>query len=512
MPSEKRRFVVNTALTGLSQFAAMLSSIVFMPFLIDAFGIGTYGLFMLASSITAYAALLDLGVGSALTKMVAQYAAEDDSAAMSGAVSSALSFYCVAGLVVALGMLLVGMATGLIFNVDERGAILLRNMLWLGAAFQLWYWPASTARYVLAGFQRYDILAKTGLLATVFSIGAIGVVLVTGRGPVLLVGLLGLATTAVSLVNIGVARRLAVGVPVSVSRASRSHLRAIFVFSWAVFVIQLSDVLFYQQTDRVILGVFASAAAVGLYEAAAKFNALVTYVSGLTVSAVLPLASSMEAQGRHASLRSLFMRGTKYIAALVAPVSLILMLLAEPIVRAWLGAGFVGQGLVAAVLLLPHALVCLGLMGDAIVISKGRIAARIPYVIAQTVLNVALSAVLVVKFGVIGVAIGTAVAHLVDFPFHMRFLLKEARIPLRDWLREVVAPVYPQLVVPLGIGFGLRTSGIVSTLPGVGALALVMLGAYWTTVYATGLSPAEREEIRNLASSAVARLRGGSSA
>lgn len=508
--AEKRRLVVNTVVNGSSQFAAMLASLVFMPLLVRAFGIGNYGLYMLASSVAAYAALLDLGVGSALTKMVAENTATDDRDAMHGAVASALFFYCVVGLVVALAMVVIGWFSAAIFDVTGVQAELLRYMLWVGAVFQLVYWPASTARHVLAGLQRYDVLAWTGVLASLLGIGATVAALVTRQGPLLLVALLGLATAAVSAVNITAAIRLA-RIPLgALTKASGFHIKAIFAFSWAVFVVQVSDALFYQQTDRLLLGVFAGAASVGLYEAAAKFNAILTYFSGLTVSAVLPLASSMGAEKRHASLRSLFVRGTKYGAALIAPIAIVLMVFAEAIVVAWLGARFAGQGLVAQVLLLPHILVCLGIMGDAIIISQGKLAKRIPYIFMQAIMNVVISAILIPRVGIVGVAIGTATAHLVDFPIHIRFLLRETGVTLAEWSREVVLPVYPALLLPAAIAWGLSLTGLSATLPGIAVACAIAIGAYWAALFAFSLTEAERIDVAQAVSAVRARFSAGS--
>ncbi|PKQ30226.1 MAG: hypothetical protein CVT60_01375 [Actinobacteria bacterium HGW-Actinobacteria-10] len=501
---EKRRLVLNTLANGVSQFASMFASLVFMPMLVSAFGLAEYGLFMLASSVAAYAALLDFGMGSALTKFVAEYRARDDRTALAGSVSSAFLYYTAVGVVVAIVMVAVGAFSRQIFHVDASGAMLLRNMLWLGAVFQIWYWPASTARHVLSGLQRFDLLAATGITATALSIAATVYVLVTGSGPVVLVGLNGAVIALVAALNITLARRL-LGIPVlSYRSASRPHLAAIFTFSWAIFVLQLADALFYQQTDRVILGIFAGAAAVGLYEAAAKFNILVTYLSGLTVSAVLPLASSFGAQGRHASLKALLLRGTKYGAALVAPITIVLAVVAEPLIAAWLGPDFDGQALVAQVLVVPHVLMILGVMGDAIVMSKGRLAGRIPYVLAQAAINVVLSVALVGRYGVLGVAIGTAVAHLVDFPFHVRFLLKETGVAFGEWVRDVVTPVYPLLLVPLGISLGLVRTPLVASIPGIVVAALCALVPYWGLLYVFGLAADEKHDVR----SGLAAVRG----
>jgi O-antigen/teichoic acid export membrane protein len=502
--TEKRRLVSNTLVNGLAQSAAMLASLVFMPLLIQSFGIGQFGLYRLASSVTAYAALLDFGAGSALTKMVAEHHATGDREALAGTVSSTFSFYTIVGVVVALVMVGVGAAVQHLFDFDPRSAVIFRDLLWVGAVFQLWYWPSSTARQVLAGLQRFDLIATIGVLTTLLSIGVTIWVLVSGSGPVALVALNGVVTAVAGLLTVVLARRL-LGMPVLTYRAaSRKYLAAIFLFSWPLFAVQVSDALFYQQTDRIVLGVFAGAAAVGLYEAAAKFNALVAYLSGLTVSAVLPLASRFSAQGRHASLKALLLRGTKYVAALVAPITLVLIVVARPLIADWLGPAFNGQSIAAQVLMLPHVLVCLGVMGDAVVISKGRFGGRIPFIVAQAILNLVLSIALVGRYGVLGVAIGTAVSHLVDFPMHMWFLLKETGTRLGEWVRAVVVPVYSLLLVPVALAVVLTRTPLAQSIPGIAVAAALSLLPYWALLYLFSFSEDEKHDVRSW----MAALRG----
>ncbi len=504
--SEKRRLVVNTLASGVSQFAAMLASLIFMPLLIGAFGLEEYGLFMLATSVSAYAILLDLGIGSALTKYVAEHEATGDRGALVGSATSALLLYTGVGVAGAVLMFGVGALSGAIFDVGSDGAELLRSMLWIGALFQLWYWPASTGRHILAGMQRFGVLAATGLLSTTLTIGVTIYVIVAGHGPVALVTLNGLVMVIVSTANVVAARRIA-GVPVlGFSKASRVYIAAIFSFSWAVFVVQLSDVLFYQQTDRVLLGIFAGATAVGLYEAAAKFSALLTYVSGLSVSAVMPLASNMGATGRYASLHSLLMRGTKYAAALVCPMVVVLLVFARPLITSWLGADFADQALVAQVLVFPHLLTSLGLVGDSIIISQKKLAGRVPYIVLQAVLNIVLSIILIPRYGILGVALGTAVAHLVDWPLHMWYLVKNTDATLSEGLRSVVAPVYPLLVVPLLVSLALATTTLMDSIPGIFAASVAALALYWLAMLGFGLSAMERRELRNAVAAVRRRL------
>ena len=497
MLAEKRNLVRNTAANAAAQLAAMFVGFVFMPFLVKTFGLMNYGLFVLVTAVSGYAALLDLGIGSALVRAVAEERATGDRTRREEALGTAIVFYTVIGLFTFVVMMVIGQLSWALFDISGEQADIVRNMLFVGAVLQLWLWPASTARHVLAGLQRYDVIAKTSFLST--GLGALStiVVVVTHQGPVFFVAINGLAGAIATFAMVLEARRLSGVRRPEIGLAAWPVLRRMLVFGTAVAVIDVADVLFYQHTDRLILGIVLGAAAVALYEAAAKINGLVTYLSGLTVSAVMPLASRLDAAGEQEALTSLFVRGTKYGSAFIAPIAGVLVVLANALLSQWLGSDFAEQYRVMQMLVFPHAIICLGLMGDAVLIARGRMGKRIPFIVAQAIGNVALSAILVqpaLGIGVMGVAIGTAVAHLVDFPIHIWFLLRETGVSFSDWLRRIVMPVYAPLLLPLAIAWGLMGTPLGESLPGIGAIAAIALGVYWIVFYRFSLSGTERRD------------------
>ncbi len=109
--SEKRRIVTNTLANGASQVTAMLSA----PHLHAAahrnFGQAEYGLFLLASSIAAYASLVDFGVGTSLLKNIAEHTASGNKEKLAKHISTSLAFYIGAGLLVAIALVAISLFT-----------------------------------------------------------------------------------------------------------------------------------------------------------------------------------------------------------------------------------------------------------------------------------------------------------------------------------------------------------------------------------------------------------------
>ena len=437
--------------------------------------------------------------------MVAEASATDDRRRTRRLASTALAFYIVIGLLTATIIALVALNAGAIFRVNADGARLLRNLLLISAVSSLWAWPANTAGAVLAGRQRYVLSAKTATAAIISNIGVTIAVLVTDNGPVALMAGSALVALAASSTNAYLAWNELGRGRISPLDSEREVMRTILGFSWAVFVIQVCTLVIYQQTDRLVLGVFLGAAAITLYEAAGKFLGLVTQAVTFTNSAVLPMASNLDAAGRVDVLEGLVYRGTRYVVAFVAPAVLTVMILSKPIISGWLGPAFVSQAANAAILVSPWLLIVTTTMADNVLITKGLLPKRIPWVVAFTVENLVLSVALVQTMGIRGVVLGTAIPYVLDYPFHMSLLAKHNIITWRGLWHRVVLPAYPFLLIPGAIaGLALLTP-VVNTLLGTGLVAIIAYCAYWAAFLAR--NEPERADFMAVARTAAARLR-----
>lgn len=508
--SEKRRIISNTLANGTAQFTAMAAALVFMPMLIRSFGVGEYGLYLLASSVAAYASLVDFGVGTSLVKNVAERAATGDNEGLSKYISTSLLFYVGAGLVVALILAIVAVLAGTIFKVTPDQARLLRNMLLVVAVSSLWAWPATTGGLVLGGLQRYTISARTALAAAIANVGVMLAVLMLHQGPLALIVGQSVVSAVAGAANVALARHAIGHVNVHPSNADFNVLKDIFSFSWVIFVLQICTVIIYQQTDRVVLGVFLGAASVTLYESAGKMQGLVTQISQFATSAVMPFAAQLDSEGRSSSLQTLFYRGTKYVMALVLPVVLGLMIFAKPIITHWLGPAFATQSTAAQVLLSYQLLAAGAVIGESILISRGHAQRRLfNAVFVVTLGNLVLSIILVQRIGIMGVVLGTTIPWLVDFPFRLRVALTEVEVSFWDWLKHAAGPVYLSLIATLLVALACYLTPLVNSLLGLALAGGLSVAAAWIMLVAFALTPVEKVELRSVFDRTVARVSKG---
>lgn len=505
--SEKRTIARNTIANGTVKFLQLAASFVFMPYLINGFGLANYGLFMLAGSLSVYLGLLDLGVNPTVIKRVAEYRARNEGEEVGRIVSNSAAYYVLVGAFVAAALALFARFGVPYLPLSPADSDLAYNLFMVAALLALFSWPLGLGSAVLSGLQRYDLVSLVGAGVVVVNLTVTALVVLRGEGPVVLLAGLGLVAITGGVVSSVIALVHLKDVRLSVALITPAGIMGLLRFGWRLFVLQGASMLSGEQTDRFVLAGFVGPAAVGLFEAPAKLSSLVGQLAALPVSALVPASSQMDAQQRAETLRALFLRGTKYTLAFVAPVTVVMMTLAHPFLTAWLGPELATQAVAAQVLLIGSALSLVLTVAFNISIGMGRVSFWVRYSVVAAVLNLALSVLLVVPFRVLGVVLGTVIADAVMFPFGLVHVLREHRVELREFSRDVLVPTLPFSLVGVAVAVSMNVAGAADTLVGVAVAGVVAVGVAWAATVAFGFSEGERDEVGRFAEPIAARFK-----
>jgi O-antigen/teichoic acid export membrane protein len=88
------QFIRSTASNVIGYAVTVGVWFVLTPFILHRLGASDFGLWALVGSLVAYGTLLDLGVGAAVTKYVAELRARGEAEKASDVVATALRIYC----------------------------------------------------------------------------------------------------------------------------------------------------------------------------------------------------------------------------------------------------------------------------------------------------------------------------------------------------------------------------------------------------------------------------------
>jgi len=490
---EKQRLFANTLASAMAQFGTLAIALVLAPVLIRAFGGPAYGAYVLASSVAAFLLLLDFGLGPAVEKLLAERLAVGRTAEAGMLVSTVMVTYMAVGALACVANLALAASAKHLFQLGDAELVLLRRLLVVAAVTALGWWPLSIGARALGGLQRYThTAAVNGAMAGANALAALWVV-GTHRGPLELA----VANAAVSVAGVALlfllARRLLAEQGVAYAPPRRDALRAVMAFSGPVFALQIAVQVLYHHTDRLLLGMFVGSVAVTLYEGPARLVALLVQLTGFGNTALIPFASQLEATRRNDTLESLLLRGSRYVAAIVAPVAALLAVLAKPLLVGWLGPSFAASERPTVLLTALQAVLASLTVGHTILVATGKLPGRLPLIIFAVSLNLVLSLIWVRPYGMTGVAMGTVVASLIDYPLHLRYLSRHVGLHLGAFVREVVLPVYPLLLLPAALAWAARIGGLTASLAGTLLTFVMALLLYWMAFLVLMVSRAERD-------------------
>jgi O-antigen/teichoic acid export membrane protein len=506
---EKQRLFANTIATTVAQFGALGLAFVLAPLLIRSFGEAGYGAYVLATAVAAFLLLLDFGLGPAVEKLLAEHLATGRSAEAGTMLSTVLVAYAGIGVLVAGVNLALAATAGHVFHLGAEVA-LLRQLLTVAAITAVAWWPLSLGARALGGLQRYThTAAVSGAMAAANAAAAVWVVS-AHRGPLALaIANAGISLVA-GLVQLALARGMLARHGLALTAPRRDALRPVLAFSGPIFTLQLAVQVLYHNTDRLLLGMFVGSAAVTLYEGPARLVALLIQITGFGNSALIPFASQLEATRRSDTLEALLLRGSRYVAAIVAPIAVTLAVLARPLLVGWLGPAFAASERPTVLLTSVQALVACLTVGHTIVVATGKLPGRLPVILGIVGLNLVLSLLWVRPYGMTGVALGTVVATVIDYPFHLRYLARHVGLRAGPFLREVVLPVYPLLLLPAALAWAARVGGLTSSLAGTLLTFVMAVLLYWMAFLVLMVGRAERDGLIATARALVAARRGGS--
>ena len=423
-----------------------------LPFNVAHLGASAYGLWMLTASVTAYFSVLDLGYSGALVKFVAQYRARNDFKALNEILSTTFVIFATFGVVTYLVAIGIALGLGHLFQLSPDQIQVGRKVLLIislnvaaGTAF-------SVFGGVINGFQRFDLNNIVGATSSVLTALVNVAVLGAGYGLVELVA----ATTVVKLLTYLVYRanayRVFPGLRIRPGSFRLDRLREVTSFSVYMLLIDWANKMNYS-VDALVIGAFLGTSAVAIWTVGQRLAEVTQRLTNQLNDVLFPTVVDNDSAARVDRLQAIFIQGTRLSLASVVPMGGAMILMAGPLVRAWVGPEFDGSGLVLQLLSLS----VIVRVGDATAatVLKGAGEHRLLAFtnVAAAFVNLALSLAFVKPFGLAGVALGTLVpillaSTLVVFPAACR----RVQLGVRRALVEAVWPAFwPAAVMTIAV-------------------------------------------------------------
>lgn len=472
-----------------------LSLIVVTPVLLRHLGDKDFGIWALAGSVILYLELLELGMGVATVKQVAEHAYERPGHVIRS-VNTNLFLLLAMGVVALVGGCIVAAFAPAIFNIGPEDATQARIVFVLLAVSLCLAMPGDAFGGALAAHARYDLLAYTNVAQTAL-MGAISVYLVVNGA-----GIVGLAIAAVSTslamhaVRFRFLRRIVPGMRIDPRLVEREYVRSTARLSGWLTLRALAD-LINLRVDLIVVGIALGPKEVTVYAIGSKLaQALTKGIRPISIL-MLPEASTRSTQQGKESVVRLLVSGTRSTLVVGFPAGLVLALLARPLIEAWVGKSYDDSVMILVVLAGTLACRAATLTAENVLLGMGIAKQSALIQIAEAAVNLTASIVLALTMGPVGVALGTLAGFaLVNLPGFCIYASRSVEVPLRVLARRTVLPqLWPVIVTTAFLVLvGRAVSGAVP----VASASLAAFLLYVAVYFRAGATPEERSALQRL--------------
>ena len=438
-----RHIARNVLYNWFGTIATMAVGLFLSPFIIHRLGNVAYGVWVLAIGVVAYLGLLDLGMQSAVLRFVSKGHTQNDHQGASEAISAALWVRLqISALILVLSAGLAAVFP-LIFKVPAELAGDARKAILLTGVKMAITMSIGVVAGVLSALNRYDLQNYLSIVQTAVRVIGVVAVLRTGHGIVAIAVCELIAVLIYNALLVWVAHRLYPQLQILLNRPKRETLKRIWTYSSYAFLTTVAIQLIYQ-TDYIVVGKFVSVAAVTYYAIGYSLCSYTSQAINSMGATFVPAASTYEAAGDTNSLLMLYKNGTRATLAVSLPILITLMVRGRSFIGLWMGPQYShSSGTVLIILCSTFLFVFANRTAQAIAFGVEKHKMGAIWAIGEGVVNLSLSIVLARRYGIYGVAIGTAIPSLlVNVILWPGYISKLVGLSYSEVVWKVWAPVY----------------------------------------------------------------------
>jgi len=484
----------------------MLVALITTPFLLHELGEAAYGLQSLVAVIIGYLTFMDMGLDFPITKLLAEDRARQDAEAESHLLSTTLQLYGVIGLVGMSGIaLLAGWFARSVFQVpaelqtDAVTVFRLAGIGFLGSMGMSW------GRSVAAGLQRFDLAYSVSVVlstsGTLIGLGAV----FAGFGVVGYVLTRTACTLLAGPIYYILTRRVLPGYGFRPGLHRRTLHRVRGYVGYGAFNRTISSLV--SRLDQTVIGISAGVAAAGVYAVPFMVVHSVVYMVALMLGFTFPMASELQSLGQMDRLRDIYIRASRFIAALAGLSFIPLFVLGDRIMAIWTPSiASQASGVLRLLALAGYIGTLAATLTNNLMVGLGRMRQFTIYATTRAVVLTALCLALIPPLGLQGAGWALLLTCGVDVVYFIvalrRYFLVSPLVLVR------VAYLKPVLLAGGLGGLALLLRPLANSWLGLGAVGAMLVLAYVAAGFLVGVfGEMEKRAIAGLVQMALRRLK-----
>jgi O-antigen/teichoic acid export membrane protein len=437
----------NLITSWLTYALRLCIALLFVPYITSVLGEDRYGVWVISFQAIAFFSLFDFGFERALIRFVSKALSKFDFDAVNKALNTTWAIYLFVGTIIIAGAAVTATFLFDYLKIDDpvlaeegRAAFMVFG-LFMG--FRFYFLPFGGMH---GAFQRQDVYNFLAMAEETVRVLALVWLLSNHYGLPFLAGAILIVSVLRNIVGAVVLKHLYPATRVSLHLADRSTLRDMLAYSRVSFGITAAWLVIFN-SDTVLLGLFGSAAAAGIYAPGAQFMLHFRGFAGQISTPITSAVSHWQQRNELATVATVYLRGLTYLSYIATLVAVGVLFWANRFVTLWLPAEFVQTATVMRILVIGTAIFAPQILGTSVVFGMSRHASLLRLLVVEATVKLLLAVILIPRYGLIGMALAATIPqgilYLFVYPFMMRPVLhlSTARLFRSIWSGAVAAAV-----------------------------------------------------------------------
>lgn len=494
---EKNERKTGAILSYISIIINTLIQLIYTPFLIRMLGQSEYGLYSLVASIIGYLTVLDLGFGNAIIVYTAKYKAKHEpekEAKMHGMFK--IIFYIISIIIAIIGFILY-------FNIDRLFSNTMTNIelqkmkvMMLILIFNLIItFMFNIYTSIINAYEKFVYQKVLSIISSIIKPIIMIPLLFLGYKSITLCIVITIVNLIIVLSNYYYCKNK-LKITVKYQGYDKTLFWEMLSYSIFIFLGVIADKVNWS-VDQFILGLTSGTIAISIYSLASQLNSLFINLSTALSSVLLPKISKMVANNANSKELTNEMikigRIQYYIIFLMASS---LVLFGKNFIIWWAGSEYQEAYTVALLLIIPLCIPLIQNLGLSILQAKNKHKFRAICMSIMSLINIGISYVLALKYGVIGAALGTTISLVLCNIIIMNIYYKKViKLDILKFWQEIIKMSITFLIPLLSIIIFMniiKINGIV----GIIIYGLIYITIYILTVYFITSNAYEKQLIK----------------
>ncbi len=491
--SIRKLIAKNTFFNFVGQVLPIIAAILGVPILIKYLGTERFGILSILWMLMWYSTMLDLGLGRATTKFVANALARGEFENISKIVWTSVLMQVIIGIALAIvSLFLTPFIVGKVLKISPELISEARTSFYLIFLFTPIILVSTSLQGVLEAYQRFDLI--NFVLAPV----KIGVLILSILGAVLNLKLTGIVMLLIMMRVLMIFTLFALDLRICPALKSKFKfdlklLSELFSFGgWITVVNIVNPILIY--IDRFLIGAILSVGVLAYYTAPFEVVQRLWIIPASLVITLFPAFSLLDGQKQNDEISNLFSKSVRLTFVILFPIVFVLSFFSFEILKLWLGYDFaVNSSNVFK--FLAFGILINSIAGFPAILLQGigrpDITAKV--YLGELVLYVPFVSFLIYKFGTLGAGVGWMLRQVVDSLLLYGIVFKKEIVAWNKLLNHGSFSVLSISIVIAPLAF---VSGVWNLLLKF-VVALLGLVIFSTVAWIKALEQSEREKFKS---------------